>query len=619
MTDSRKPLIYRLLLITVLVLAVYGNTLNHGFVWDDINIIVDHPLLDSIQNIPKLFISEDVADVPTGYYRPITYVSFALERAIWGLNPLGFNITNLILHLIAVLLFNRLIAAIFKNENLALLAALLFALHPVAGETINFHAGGRNTLLCACFTLLAFLFHTGNRQIPAVASFTLAIFSKEFALLAPLLFVLFDRYIATDKKPWQRYLPYAVAIACYLGLRSYAVTARTNLWETINIADTVWIAPQIFGSYLLNMALPFRVKTMYDVNTIITWTSFITWSLILLTLIIIAFVFRKRREIVASITVFLLFLIPVSNVVPLGITRMADRYAYFSLFGFCLGLAYLVLRTEKKVVLALAIAFCIFFASIDIQRNNYWKDEITFFSQMIKDAPEMSVGYQNLGSAYYNIQDYPNTDKYISIALNKVGVNSRMLTGSAAMFWDMKQLDKALTALNMKIKIDPESPEGYIMVSRIYEEMGDAGRAKQNRDKAAKLFPGIFDMMAQRTVTACRYGEDLMARGKTKEAERYFKEALSIDPSFVPALLDMGGLMAVNGNTVKAMEYFSKAARLEPNNPIVHYNLSQLYEMIGKTTEARLEKQTYETLNGTNAQKPGTTEQPGNTAPSTKR
>jgi tetratricopeptide (TPR) repeat protein len=544
MPCSRKFLIYWPVIIVVLILAVYGNTLHHGFVWDDTDIIVDHPLLGDLHNIPKLFLSEDIADVPTGYYRPVTYLSFALERAVWGVNPIGYNITNLLLYILVALLFNRLVLATFKSESLALIAAMFFALHPIAGETVNFHAGGRNTLLCACFTLLAMLFHTRNRAIPAAIFFTLAIFSKEFALLTPLLLILSDRYVTYDKKPWYRYLPYAVAITCYLGLRSYVVATRANLLESIHIADTIWILPQIFGSYLANMILPFRVKTMYDVVTVITWTSFISWSLLLLSVIVAAIVFRKRREIPAAIVIFFLFLIPVSNIIPLGITMMADRYAFFSLFGFCLGLAYLVRLTGNRAAIAITIAVCTFYTTIDIPRNHYWENEISFFSQMTKDAPGMSVGFQNLGYAYYDVQDYPNADKYLSLALSKKELNSRMLTGSASMFWDMKLLDKALLALKRKMAMEPGNPEAYIMASKIYFEMGDEVRAREYRDKSTKLFPGIFEMMAQRTETACRLGEEKLAKQKPKEAERFFKEALTIDPSFVPALLDMGGVLA---------------------------------------------------------------------------
>ena len=106
MTDSQKNLIYRFGFIIILVAAVYGTTLTHGFVWDDNNVIVQNPLLENLGNIPRFFLSEDMAMGPTGYYRPLTYISFALDRALWGLNPAGFHLTNLVLHILVVLLFH---------------------------------------------------------------------------------------------------------------------------------------------------------------------------------------------------------------------------------------------------------------------------------------------------------------------------------------------------------------------------------------------------------------------------------------------------------------------------------------------------------------------------------
>ncbi len=105
MPDFRKLLGYWPLIIALFILIVYGNTLNHGFVWDDTDIIVENPQLASLYNIPSLFLSEDRIEGATGYYRPLTYVSFAIDRAIWGVNPVGFNMTNLLLHILAALLF----------------------------------------------------------------------------------------------------------------------------------------------------------------------------------------------------------------------------------------------------------------------------------------------------------------------------------------------------------------------------------------------------------------------------------------------------------------------------------------------------------------------------------
>jgi tetratricopeptide (TPR) repeat protein len=603
MTDSQKTLVYRFTFITLLLLAAYGNTLNHGFVWDDINIIVDSPLTESLSNIPRFFISEDMADGPTGYYRPITYVSFALDRAIWGLNPVGFNITNLVLHILATLLFYRVISALFKREDLALAAALIFSLHPIAGETVNFHAGGRNTLLCACFSMLSLLFYAKKKHLPALACFTLALFSKEFALLLPALFFMHDRMVSKEKSRWAFYIPVIIAILCYLGLRSYAVTRNANLLKAANISDAIWIMPQIIGSYLMHMAFPAGLKTMYDVNTNVTLLSFISYSVLILALAGMAVIFRKKSEVVFAIIIFFLFLLPVTNIFPLGITMMADRYAYFSLFGFSLALAYCICLAPRKAVLLVMALLCLFFITTDIRRNSYWKDELSLFTQMAKDAPEMSVGFQNLGYAYFDKGDFANADKYLTAAYDKTDVNAGMLAGSASKFWEMNKLDKAITALNKQIELEPKNPQSYIMASRISEEMGNKALAKSYHDKAEALYPGIFEIMEKRVIFACRQGEALMAKHDNDAAERLFKEALTIDPAFVPALVDMGSLFAEKGDIPKSLHYFTKATSLDPLDPAAHYNLSKVYESLGKMTEAQEEMNKFKELEARSRQK----------------
>ena len=596
MTEIQKNQLYRYALLIIIVFVTYANTLNHGFVWDDINIIVESPLTADLSNIPRFFISEDTADgSPTGYYRPITYVSFALDRAIWGLNPIGFNITNLLLHILVTLTFYRVVVALFKRENLALIAALIFSLHPIAGETVNFHAGGRNTLLCACFGLISLLFYIKKKYIPSIICFTLAIFSKEFALLLPAVFFIYDRKISKEKTRLLLYVPYIVSTACYLGARSLVVS-HGNLLKTIEITNTFWITPQIVVSYLKNMLFPIGLKTLYDVHTPITWSSFAVYSLVFAALIMIALRYRNKDELLISISMFFLFLLPVTNIFNLGSAMMADRYAYFSLFGFSLALAYCICLAKKQFVIPIVVVVCLVFVTLDISRNSLWKDEISLFTQMVQDAPDRCVGFQNLGVAYYLKQDYVNADKFLTLAYSKKGLSGTMLVGSSSMFLEMNKTEKAITALNIKIKYEPNNPQPYIMLSKIYENMGGSTMAASYKDKAVALYPGILQMMKQRTLDACRQGEKLMSENNRAKAELLFKEALTIDPFFVPALIDMGNLVAENGDMVKSQRYFSRAVALDQLNPAAHYNLSLVYESLGNMADAQAEMNTFKKL-----------------------
>ena len=559
-------LLYRYLLIIFLVLLAYGNTLNHGFVWDDFDIIVENPTLQ-LKNIPRFFVSEDRISSPTGYYRPVTYISFALDRAIWGTNPVGFNITNLLLHLLAVLLFYRVVAALFKRENLALLAALLFALHPIAGETVNFHAGGRNTLLCACFSLASLLFYVNRKSLPAVACFTHGIFSKEFALLLPAILFLYDRTLNEERPKWSAYLPYAVASAVYLLMRSLVVKANANLIKAANVVDNIWIVPQTIVTYLRNMVLPFYLKTLYYVNLQVTWSVFLTCTFLIVLLLVVAFVFRKKREILFAVVIFLLFLLPVTNIFYLGAAMIADRHAYLASLGFSLALAWAICSAKKQVAVPVAVALCAAFVVTDIARNAAWRDEISLFEQMAKDAPELSTGYQNLGVIYYNRQDFPAAEKYLMLALDKEGLYDTALDGFTGMFIEMGKPDKAVLAVARKMKNNPKNPEPYFVLSRIYEATGNGELARTNRDQAEALFPGAAEAMRNKVVEACRQGEALMSRRSFARAESLFDAALTLDPYSVPALLDMGSVMVEKGDAGKAERYFARAAALAPRDP----------------------------------------------------
>lgn len=588
MTDSQKNLIYKCTFITVILLAVYANTLNHGFVWDDIDIIVTNPALEKLSNIPMFFLTEDRLETTSGYYRPITYVSFALDRAVWGLNPIGFNITNLLLHIAAALLFYRAVAALFSKERLAFIAALLFSLHPLVGETVNFHSGGRNTLLCAIFYLSALLFHIRRKPLLAALCFAGAIFSKEFGLLLPAILYLYDRYLAKGKPRLTSYALLLVPIVCYFSLRSYAVE-KANLLHSLNLTDTLWLSPYLVIRYLGNMVNPFGVKVLYDVQTSI----YIAAACLVATLALIVAMFyslKKRPELALSLCWFLIFLLPVINIILLpAASLMADRYAYFSLMGFSLALAYFICKAKPQVATAIVLVLCAVFSLIDVRRNAYWKDDFSFYTQMIQDAPGMALGYNDLGIWYFKHDDQAKAAQYLAVASSKPDITPRLLGAGAGAMWESGKMDAAETLLLKQVKLESSNPQPYIMLKMIYERKGNLPQAKIYRDKAQALFPGIEQMMAQRATSVTQQAEAFMAERSYEKAINLLREALAISPGYVPALIDMASCYAESGDPNKSLKYLREVTAIDPLNAPVHYNLSMIYQMQGKSVEAEAE------------------------------
>jgi tetratricopeptide (TPR) repeat protein len=277
----------------------------------------------------------------------------------------------------------------------------------------------------------------------------------------------------------------------------------------------------------------------------------------------------------------------VINIVRLqAASQMADRYAYFSLMGFALALAFVICKARKEIALSIVLIISIAYAAVDIKRNNYWKDDYAFYSQMIKDSPDMALGYNDLGIYYFKKGDMVNAAKFLTLAATKKDITPRLLGANAAVFWQADRLDISEKLLLRQLELDPINPQPYVMLKMIYDKKGNKVLAKTYGDKASALFPGIEEMMKQRVIEVCRQAESFIAMRSYERAENLLREAIIINPDFVPALVDMGGLMAEKGDFVKAEKYLVRATSLEPLNAAAHYNLAQVYQMQGKKAEA---------------------------------
>lgn len=131
-----KPVGWKILVILILVTIItYGNSISNGFVWDDLDIIVRTMENVKLQDVKHLFLKADtVGNLGTPYYRPLTRATFVLDQLLYGENPLYYHVGNVVLHLLAVLLLFFIALRLSGLTTTALIAALLFALHPINAE-----------------------------------------------------------------------------------------------------------------------------------------------------------------------------------------------------------------------------------------------------------------------------------------------------------------------------------------------------------------------------------------------------------------------------------------------------------------------------------------------------
>src|SRR5208283_1520047 len=172
----------------------YSNTLRNGFVFDDDMQVVHNPYIRNFHYLAKIFTTQSASHFGVdmaNYYRPLMNVGYLLCYQVFGPHPFGFHLVNVVLHAAVVCAVFLLTKRMFQNRNLALMAAVLFAIHPIHSEAVAWIAASADMELSLFYLLTFWFFLAGARpgggfsylaQLAMAGSFVLAIFSKEPAV-----------------------------------------------------------------------------------------------------------------------------------------------------------------------------------------------------------------------------------------------------------------------------------------------------------------------------------------------------------------------------------------------------------------------------------------------------
>jgi hypothetical protein len=220
-------------IISLFVAIVYIPTFGGEFILDDNPLIKNNSYIKEAHSFFSYLAQEDgitdatrgAGNYHTNYYRPLINLSYRIDYKIWSMRAPGFRATNLILHLLTSLVLYHLIVLFVNNQKAALLAALLFAVHPVNTESVSWITS-RNNILVTLFSLLSFYFYLKARRtigylgtLISAVFFMLAVLSKEFALMLLPIMLLYQRLIGETKKSIRKeiftYLPFILILLIY--------------------------------------------------------------------------------------------------------------------------------------------------------------------------------------------------------------------------------------------------------------------------------------------------------------------------------------------------------------------------------------------------------------------
>jgi len=397
------------LIVFLAAVATYANTLWGGFVFDDLQNIVQNRWIKDPGFVSEIFGSHMGGFDPefsTWYYRPLIHAAHMIVYQIAGLRPAAFHLVNILLHATISLLVYLVTRELFRRSSSApsvhafacVVVGLLFATHPIHSESVAW-VSGISDLLYTLFVLWSFLFYMRGEQ-DSKASYTLAgvlffaaALCKEPALmLLPLVLVYeaaFPRFRGTGMRPgaMARWLPLAVATGAYLVLRTNALggVAPSPRSSSYGPLASILSALDLFGRYLYKLVLPTHLSAIHvfrPVESLFDTRAFVGLA-VSSGLAIAAWRMRRHPVGIIGLAFTVLPLLPTLYIPALGEGAFYERYLYLPVLGFgiLLVLAYQTLIERwpavRRGVGALLAFLVLVYAGGAVNRNRVWRDSLS--------------------------------------------------------------------------------------------------------------------------------------------------------------------------------------------------------------------------------------------------
>ncbi|MCL5105488.1 MAG: tetratricopeptide repeat protein [Armatimonadetes bacterium] len=360
--DNARLAIWLALLVVVAV-APYVPSLWGQFTLDDWPLIVSDPFVHSLANVPHAFgrdfLHGHLGDTVPYYYRPLITISFMINYAISGPNPLPFRVTNLLLNTIAVLLVFVIGRRLTKSTVIAGVAGLAYAVLPSHAEAVAW-ISGRTDVMATVFLLGSFAaFCAAYESIGkfnwlmaglCALLFTCALFSKESGLTLPLLFALYawvfgGKARKGDLLRWTALL--LPPLVVYLVMRRHVVGTAMEQYVFFMLRQRLMGIGIAYAAYLRMLFFPQEARVVYDVFPIGIKYPLVAFAAWLLPVVLVALTIwaRKRAPLISfgSMWIFLA-LLPVTNLLPTIGPVPQERFVYLASVGSSLIFGWLACR-----------------------------------------------------------------------------------------------------------------------------------------------------------------------------------------------------------------------------------------------------------------------------------
>jgi len=417
-------------MLVAVVFACYANSLGNNFVFDDEFLVPTYGRVRSFSQLVQTLLDS---------YRPVRNASYAIDFLVWGLRPFGFHLTNVLVHAGNTVLVFFLVRRFTVKPGTAVIAALIFAVHPLQTDSVSYVSGRRDVLFALFYlaALHAYLSYRASRSRAWLALFlgfwALSLMSKEMAVSLPLVILIWNfcgewgeaagssmqrAFLASKRALGRDKWLYALLAGASLGFGVYTIFFQRasgratgtgmDYWGG-SLYATVLTVIRVHTWYLKQLVYPTPIAQYFgafDVSTsLLDWRVVVAIAVVGSVLIAGAALLKRDRLMAFAVFSYFAALAPVSQIIPHH-ELLADHYLYLPMMSFSLLVALVVNRVAQRgsqprqIAYGLVSVFILVLAGITVSRNRDWKDELSVWEANYKSVPNSPRASYNLGGLY---------------------------------------------------------------------------------------------------------------------------------------------------------------------------------------------------------------------------
>lgn len=574
--DSRWQVFLWVGLIVLITFLTYLPTWRNGFVWDDFQDVVDNQLLRTNGGLRDLWTAH-WGNPPLQYY-PLTFTTFWVDYHLWGLQPLGYHVINVLLHTVNAILVGVLLTRLSVPG--AWLAALIFAVHPVQVESVAWITERKNVLsglffLLATLAYLRFLQHAAHRWRfygLTIGLYMCALLSKTATVPLPtvLLVVLWWKREKINRQDLAALAPFFLLGAAMGILTMHFEAAFLNTqspeWH-LSLIQRFLLAGRAVWFYAGKMIWPHPVMIIYPLWQInaSAWWQYL-YPLGALGAILTLWFYRARlgKAPLAAVLFFTLMLAPILGFVSMDFMHdsfVMDHWQYLASIGLIAlvvagGTRLVRERLERTIAAATVVAvLCIW----SWHHCEAFRSQETLYGEEVALNPRCWSAYYNLGNVHLRANRLTDAVAQYEQAIQLKPDHEPALNNLAFALLQLGRANEAVDRLEQVVRISPKSADAHYNLATTLVRVGRIQDAIGECEQVVRLKPDFAE--AHYTLGA------LSARtGQTQQAVNEFLETLRLRPDHANAHYAVGVVLANEGQRDEALSHLERAMTLEPGS-----------------------------------------------------